>query len=765
MGMAVLLRATAMCGLNSATSPRTISFVRRKANLFLTPEGVQGDENLAEAGPPPREEEIDRGEGEGEVSEVSDPVGDEADDGLAEAEAVKRRGQGRKLVASFVGVEERRLELERRRLEVDERKLRIEERKVELKERKLKVKEKKQKSVERIVQLLESSTHLLDQVGGWEEGSEEENKRRRRPSTHRLVSVSAMGTTRLTIGIFALAVLGFVHADDGFFGSGVETVYRYFADVRAESQVPQEYASQFGIKADLHVQSIEGSKAIFQFQDVSYQVSNGKLDTHEFSDAKFVASPPESDVLKQPFEVVYEGGKVKSVLTFEEPLWSTNIKKAVAAIFQLDLPQLHYDQPSNFWSEEKSLFGKCNIGYTILPKESGYVDVMKMQEYSQCEKFPTRYFSNGEYEKCKYDHQENYLLMGGTRYYKLSTEGGLKIKEIYAKSVAAAVPFNGASDDQSVLVRQNFTFVSVKPIVQPISFTPANEEQDLTYVIPSYYNADGTMADVTGGRVHFAKEEIMDKAYKSLEKLVHYMDEMKVVADPTTLNRQVIEPVTYYLGLLDATSLAECFEKYTKPKTPFEEKMRVAFLEMAAQVGSKASVMFIRDMIVSHKIPDSFASEILRLVPLYVRDPTAAMAKEYEAILNVDMDARVKNSAVLSVANMASVAYKKVHDTEMFNHFADKFFESFKTATKYGVKLNYLTALVNLADGEAFDYLVQVVQDKSISSHLRYVALWGTHAGGMKNPTKVRKFLISHDSFFNLSNDASPFLDTRCNLF
>lgn len=64
------------------------------------------------------------------------------------------------------------------------------------------------------------------------------------------------------------------------------------------------------------------------------------------------------------------------------------------------------------------------------------------------------------------------------------------------------------------------------------------------------------------------------QAYKALEKLVHYMDEMKAVADPTTLNSQVIEPVTYYLGLLDAASLAECFEKYSKPKTPYEEKLR-----------------------------------------------------------------------------------------------------------------------------------------------------------------------------------------------
>ncbi|XP_046399555.1 vitellogenin-1-like [Ischnura elegans] len=546
-----------------------------------------------------------------------------------------------------------------------------------------------------------------------------------------------MGTTRLAIGLIALTVLGFVHADDGFFGSGVETVYRYFADVRAESQVPEEYASQFGIKADLHVQSIDGSKVFFQFQDVSYQVSTGPLDTHEYSEAKFVKSPPESDALKQPFEVIYEGGMVKSVMTMDEPLWSKNIKKAVAALFQLDMPHLHYDKPNNFWSEEKSLFGKCTIGYTVIPKGPGYFDIMKMQEYKRCEKFPTRYFTNGEYEKCKYDHQEDSLLMGGTRYYKLSTEGGLKIKEIYAKSVAAAVPFNGASDDQSVLVRQNFTFVSAKPISEAINFTPVKEYEDLTYVIPSYYNEDGTMSDLSGGRVHFDKEVIMEKMHKSLEKLVHYMDEMKVVADPEKLNSQVIEPVTYYIGKLDAECLSHCFERYSKPKTTYEENLRGAFLEVTAQVGSKASVLFIRDLIVSHKIPDSLASEILRLVPLYVREPSTALAKEYEAILNVDMDSRVKKSAVLSVANMVSLTYKKVHDIETFNHFADMFFESFKTATKYGEKLNYLTAIVNLGDGKAFEYLMQVVEDHHISNHLRYVALWGTYDGGMKNPTKV----------------------------
>ncbi|XP_046401554.1 myb/SANT-like DNA-binding domain-containing protein 4 [Ischnura elegans] len=130
--------------------------------FFLTPEGVQGDANLVEAGPPPREEEIDRGD-EVEVTEVPDPVDDEADYGGVEAEAVTRRGQGRKLVASFVGVEEKRLDLERRKLEVDERKLQVEERKLELEERKLEVKVKKQKSFERIVQLLESGLELLEE--------------------------------------------------------------------------------------------------------------------------------------------------------------------------------------------------------------------------------------------------------------------------------------------------------------------------------------------------------------------------------------------------------------------------------------------------------------------------------------------------------------------------------------------------------------------------------------------------------------------------
>ncbi|XP_071450654.1 vitellogenin-6-like [Hetaerina americana] len=475
------------------------------------------------------------------------------------------------------------------------------------------------------------------------------------------------------------------------------------------------------------------------FRDVSYQVSTGQLATQEYSKAKFVPAPPQSDALKQPFEVIYEGGMVKSVLTMDEPEWSQNIKKAVAAVFQLDIPHFHFDKANTFTSEEKTLYGMCTVAYTVVPKESGHVDVLKVQEYNKCSNFPTRYYTNGVYEKCQYDHHDDSLLMGGIRRYKISTaEGGIKvIEDIYSQSVAAAVPFGGASDDQTVLVRQNFTLASKKPIEEAITFTSQHEVQELTYAIPHFYNEIGSFTDMTGGRGKIIKEEIMEKVHKTLPEFVHYMEEMKLVKEPRQFSNELTQHLTYYLGQLDIECLTHCFERYMKPKTYYEENLRGAFLEIAAQVGSKASLMFIRDLIVSHKVPDALASEILRMVPFYVREPSYAIVKEFETLLNVDMDVKVKKTAILSVSNFVLLAYKKAHNTEMLNHFADMFYESFKVATNYGMKLNYLSALANLEEGKVLDYLIEVVKDKQISNHLRYIALWGTYATGIKFPAKV----------------------------
>ncbi|KAG8227586.1 hypothetical protein J437_LFUL000686 [Ladona fulva] len=545
--------------------------------------------------------------------------------------------------------------------------------------------------------------------------------------------MSAMEYQYLAIGL--LALLGCINAAS-YLGSGFETVYDYFGDVRAGSYLPEQYASQFGIKGKLKIQYIDNEHAVFKFDDVSYQVATGKMAEQDTPKAKFIPAEEEINSLLAPFQVNYDNGKVKSVLTVDEPEWSENIKKAVAAIFQLDIQNLHWNKPNSFVTKESTIFGECPVGYTVQPKGAGWVDVIKTQKHEKCENMPHRFFINAVYEECPLDHKEDHLLPGTTRYYKLLTgKGKIEVKEIYSQSLSAAIPFNGHSDDQTILVRQNFTLVSLGKIKEKLEFTPKHE-RELKYTIPEYYSEKGTIKDLTGGRHVESESEIMEMTHKVLGDFVDFLETIKVSKEPEKLNTELYEVLMYYLGKSDKECLMHCFEKYMEPKTYREENMRGAFLEFAAQVGTKASISFIHDVIVQKKIPTQLAIDILRMLPQFIRDPSVAILHDFETLLDADLSEDVKKTAVLSVSNIVFYTYKHLKDVEMVNTYADKFYLLFKEESRYLWKLVYLNALVNLEEGKVFDYLVEIVHDKNYSNNLRFVAIWGTKTVAMKDSAK-----------------------------
>lgn len=234
--------------------------------------------------------------------------------------------------------------------------------------------------------------------------------------------------------------------------------YRYEAQLVTGSAASSRLWSGLRLAADLHVCFNSDSKFTAKLSRVSLH----KLDqVVEERGPAFFMQPPETLLdgvevevtevmvtqLQQPFYVSWKKGFVADVkFGSSDPLWSTNIKRGVIGLFQVNLDQTYSVDPlvsrgpqynpirPSYTVWEPTTFGYCRTTYTPKPSEvTGSFYLTKVRDYSSCLKTnPTSYVfdnvrSHGDKntnEHLSYRSEVTYSIQGDVKGFVILTAVG-----------------------------------------------------------------------------------------------------------------------------------------------------------------------------------------------------------------------------------------------------------------------------------------------------------------------------------------------------
>ncbi|XP_071444971.1 uncharacterized protein [Hetaerina americana] len=542
-------------------------------------------------------------------------------------------------------------------------------------------------------------------------------------------------------------------AKGNIFGKGLEATYSYTADVRAGTNDPAYYASQFGLLGTLTIQSnSDGSSASFKMNNITMQAYNGPLSPDEYMDTKFLQAPPESAILEEPFEVLYKDGLVQVILSNdneEESLWALNIKKSIATIFQLDMKKLHLDKSNSFHSEEKSIYGHKRTENIILVNEKGRATLRKMLVPLIPPSNENVYHKwiNLDGIQCSHQHQDTFDSPS-KRSYDFKTSGGsIVIENVTAHGQVTFSPYSEGGFTQYIKVVQEFKLIMQTQMKYEYRTNPGKEHNPVC----NYAGFDeklGTRLNSAGEQGQPKKDNLIPIVQKHLQKLIDILDEVNVgghededsfMEKKKEQNHFASSWLMKILEYADYESLKNCFSQIGVGTSYKEETMRDLFLDVLSQVGTKASITLLTDLIVSQSLKDESSVQVLKTIPFYARQLDASLLEKYESVLGIDHNDQIKRAATLSFATLVNRACK--HDrcpAEVLEKYVLKYYELFKDATEYQWQMNYLEGLSNIEVGKVVEYLEPIIKgDQPHSHHIRFLAMWATRFQGSERVEEV----------------------------
>ncbi|KOC70286.1 Vitellogenin-6, partial [Habropoda laboriosa] len=171
------------------------------------------------------------------------------------------------------------------------------------------------------------------------------------------------------------------------FQSGKEYVYSYNALSSSGVLLPSGASSSWGFNGKLVIQT-EQNVATMQLQSLQMTIWNGKIQ----EEIEYQDTPENVADLLKPFQITYRNGLIENFSTEAISPWSTNIKRSIAGILQLDLPNL--EKETAFHSTERNHYGQCNIEYIANPEEENEWLIRKFLDPRTCVGHPHYTWSN-----------------------------------------------------------------------------------------------------------------------------------------------------------------------------------------------------------------------------------------------------------------------------------------------------------------------------------------------------------------------------------
>ncbi|KAL6253497.1 hypothetical protein P5V15_015343 [Pogonomyrmex californicus] len=520
----------------------------------------------------------------------------------------------------------------------------------------------------------------------------------------------AQGVGRI---LFIFLLLSTENVAQSLFRTGKEYIYFYNAISSTGVLVPSNAASSWSLKGKLIIQA-EDDYVTLQLQSLKTNVHNGN--TKEI--AKDIDIYDDALELLKPFHLSYNKGLIENFSTEAEPVWTTNIKRSIAGILQLDLPNL--EKAVAFHSSEINHYGKCDIDYVVSPEGENQRLIRKSLDPRMCTGHPSRDWSNVPKVQCT-DEDQNLILKSSERIYKLKTDGSARdVISVNASGSIYVQPFQSMGEAHYHFVQQTIELSSVRDIINKIT-TNNSRTTVLQHELPE--------ADLTQGRSTMDKSFVFKSISRLLDRLSHRLENPGLDTEIHNLHNTTISVLLYYLGMLDRVDLGKAYTRISGTSYK-EETIRNMFLEALPQVGSKESALFILDLIQNNKVSDISAIQLLMRLPFHIRKPDVQLLVNLQPLLtlpSVKTCAEVQNTAILTYGTLIYKTCLVYCPYEMLDDYVRLYLDKFTETTRYEQKMVWLEGLANIQLGRVVEFLEPIASGNNAESrHFRVLAAWAS---------------------------------------
>ncbi|KAK7871920.1 hypothetical protein R5R35_009724 [Gryllus longicercus] len=529
---------------------------------------------------------------------------------------------------------------------------------------------------------------------------------------------------------FLIWISAIFAGSNGLFLKNSEILYQYNAIVKAGTLTPLHGSSDWALKGTLRLQ-VHSPDVILQFKDLTVSLFNGKHDKSP-PELTYLPIPEEANELLKPFVIHYDEGKIKNIsVEANEPIWSVNMKRALASIFQLEEAAL---QIPSFISKETSLYGNCDVEYTVT-NVSNEIIVRKFIDHLTCENYPRLIWKNTSPLLCP-SGRSIVTSTSGRLYVLVPTEGVLTLKHVEVHSGVDVQPFHAHGELNYAFVNQSISMSSRGSITENISLQNNIVQVDLLYELPRQ--------DLTQGRAPYNDEEHLKMVDTYLKRIIDTLEVDSSLNEIKSAHNEYIPHLLHFLSLISRPQLEQYYNELAIGTSYHQETQRNLFLKLLPQVGSNDAILLIQDLVRTGKEKGKIAIELLTVLPFYIRHPSEDLLKLSEKLLSLgdDIIEEVKQSAILTFSIMVHKVCKTNCRPETLEKYVRLFIDKFSNSRSYSEQVLYLEVLNNIELGNVFDYLVPIIKGKvSVFTekphHIRFLGVWASMSQAVFNPHKV----------------------------
>lgn len=333
-----------------------------------------------------------------------------------------------------------------------------------------------------------------------------------------------------------------------------------------------------------------------------------------------------------------------------EPIWSSNIKRAIAALFQIDGSA----ESGAFVSQEFSLYGLCPMEYYV-NQSSSDIQVSKIYDMDLCT-FPGGIFkirSNIPINVCENENNARaHAVMSRLGDYKLSK---LNNSQYLLKSIRAESKSNVQSSESYYP-----QFIFTKIFIDFIKNENLNGERKIFFnSSEKVFLSDFTYAlsfQATGGRAPKTSDEIVDTVAKMLTEVSENLEQSDIKFDEPYM--ELISKIIRLIETMNYEALKKLYDQIDIGTSYIQETSRNIFLEILPRVGTVSSVLLAKNLVIEKHVRPTTAVQILTSLPFFISELSSDLIKDCEVFLHIGVDRPdVKHSAVLSYSTMIYKAY------------------------------------------------------------------------------------------------------------
>lgn len=370
----------------------------------------------------------------------------------------------------------------------------------------------------------------------------------------------------------------------------------------------------------------------------------------------------EMQSLYNPFKIIYNGDVI-SYLIFKDKdsIWAKNFKRAIASALQVQGEKpgafvekevssllsnltlyIYFPNPSSHL--QSGIHGICSTEYYVTTKSNGHLSIRKTPELNTCDPYRGgihAYRKNVPDMNCDEENSEKSVIVGNEAIYDLAPR--------------PLITSNNTNSTHTIEYYLSEAQIEGNTLLQ--TFESTGESQFITSKLILK---------------HLAENEIVNAidVATNMSILPHHLDIEEYKGDDPTGERQPVDPIELIRQAIEVfTSLADSFEDLNlKFGEPYEsrvaeliriisrcdykslealykeidigtsyrqETIRNLFYDIIPRVGTKASVMLTRDLIVKHLCKPTTAVLLLIILPFHVADLSLDLINECEVLMSL----------------------------------------------------------------------------------------------------------------------------------